>query len=506
VRVTKIKLQNLQEEMINVMLSQMLRGQDNEISPLARVIHQQTEGNLFFILELLRSLQNDDLLLFNCTEKSWSWNEQDIRFTFQQTTVGELVTDRIFQLPKDAQDLLKVAACLGTKLNVKILGHVLGITVERYLEMAADAGLLLLKDPAGYEFAHDGIREATYNLIPADDRACFHLDVGRALKRLELEEWESYIFVVLGQLEKGGSLIQGWQERSEVAALCLRGGTIAVRSSSFKTASRYFLFGVKLLDDRSWRDEYNMCMELYSCATEIAYCNGHFESLDSLVECAIRKSRTFRDTLRVRTCQVYSLGGRNLSSEAVVKGLFVLQELGETFPKKANRLDWFTAFRKTWRSFRRKSPESILRLPFMCNQDKLAAMQMMNLLFSFSFTNLPFLAPLITCRMVDLTLEYGLCAISSPAMVMFAALLIRWGQRIDEGCRCGRLAFAIYDKFGEKAWWGRLCAGYYSCVSAWTNQVRDDLAGMKNAHRLALETGDIEVRLLQLCIKLWTKF
>jgi predicted ATPase len=443
---------------------------------------------------MLESLQDDGLLKYNRAEENWSWNEQDICLTFQQTTVVELVTDKIFQLPKEAQDMLKVAACLGSKLNIELLSHALSMSVESFLEMAADIGLLLLRGtPKRYEFAHDGIREATYNLIPVDSRASFHLDIGRSLKRLDVEQLDAYIFIVIGQLDKARVLIRDRRERNEVAGLCLRGGAYAARSSSFKTAAKYFLFGIEMLDDRSWMDEYEMCLELHNCAAEVEYCNGHFESLDSLVKSVIAKARSFPDTLRVCACQVYSLGGRNLMSDAIIKGLAVLKKLGVSFPRNPGRFDVMTALRRTRKSIRKFKPEDILTLSLMRDQNKLAAMQMMNLLFLYAFSCQSLLAPLMVCRMVDLTLDHGLCAISSCGLSLFAGLLIGFERRMDEGFLYGELAFELYHKFDEKAWLARLYAGYYAFVSGWKQPFSNILEPLKEAHRVALATGDIEV-------------
>ena len=50
-------------------------------------------------------------------------------------------------------------------------------------------------------------------------------------------------------------------------------------------------------------------------------------------------------------------------------------------------------------------------------------LQMMNIMFLYAYIAVPSLAPLIAVRMVKLTLEYGLCDVSSVGFVTFAMLL-----------------------------------------------------------------------------------
>jgi hypothetical protein len=79
------------------------------------------------------------------------------------------------------------------------------------------------------------------------------------------------------------------------------------------------------------------------------------------------------------------------------------------------------------------------------------------------------------------------------------------GNDIDKGYRLGLLAFAIYDKFHVKSWLARLSAAFYSSVHGWKKPFIESLEPLKYAHRVALETGDVEFGLFTGSVDLWLR-
>jgi predicted ATPase len=64
----------------------------------------------------------------------------------------------------------------------------------------------------------------------------------------------------------------------------------------------------------------------------------------------------------------------------------------------------------------------------------------------------------------------------------------------------------VYEKFDNKAWLGRVSAWFYGSVSLWKKPVRMIFEPLKNAHRVALETGDIDFAMLNANVYCWESF
>jgi predicted ATPase len=123
-------------------------------------------------------------------------------------------------------------------------------------------------------------------------------------------------------------------------------------------------------------------------------------------------------------------------------------------------------------------------------------MQIMNIVFTGAFFHKPMLAPLLAMRMVQLSLEHGLCAVSSVAFSVYGMLLVSKKWNVHEGTRMGDLSFKILDRFQAKAWIPRVHAAFYGFIHGWTRPHQLVFEPLLRGYRVGLETGDIEVRRL----------
>eukprot|EP00934_Nitzschia_sp_Nitz4_P004331 Nitzschia sp. Nitz4//scaffold11_size288233//98799//101975//NITZ4_000759-RA/size288233-processed-gene-0.154-mRNA-1//1//CDS//3329534029//4321//frame0 len=507
---TEIPLDNLAPRAVDEMVAEIFSVvQPSQIKPLTDIIYRQTLGNVFYIREFLRYLQEEDLLTFDEMGMEWVWDERKIQMKISFRRPVELMTVRIAKLPKATREVLEVAACLGSTLDEKLLNRISPRPVFSHLQRAAARGLLQYNEAKEiYTFSHDIVQEAAYKMISYQERGAFHLAIGRELWKSfdNIEDLERHIFIILGQIREGADLITYQEERNDVAALCLRAGELAICSSSFQTASEYLLMGVSLLGETCWQDEYELSLELCNAAAEVQYCIANFDNVEKLAAEIFQNTRWFPDTLRAHSIHVYSLGSRGHMLKAIERGLEVLSHLGEKFPTKQSPNTIAVAVKRTKWLLRGKSSEALLRMPLMDNPEKIAAMQMMNIIFLYAYIAVPTLAPLVATRMVKLTLEYGLCDVSSVGFVTFAMLLCGSGADMDEGFRCGEIALRIYKKFDNKAWFGRVSAWFYGSVYLWRKPVRTIFEPIKTAHRVALETGDIDFAMLNANIYCWESF
>jgi predicted ATPase len=113
--------------------------------------------------------------------------------------------------------------------------------VQSCLSLATARGLLARDESTGtFVFSHEGIQQASYNLIAEVSKRSFHLKIGRKLTRkLHDKALESHLFVVARQLMLGDSSVTENEEVAVLASLYLRAGEKAVEQSNFETALLY---------------------------------------------------------------------------------------------------------------------------------------------------------------------------------------------------------------------------------------------------------------------------
>ena len=145
-----------------------------------RALHAETEGNPFFIEEILRHLQDTGVSPHEA-------RAADLARVGLPEDVREVISRRLERMSEDALESLRVAAVIGREFDAALLEQVVGLDEDRFLaglEEALAAGLIdEAPRPQGrYVFAHTLIRETLYEGMSRPRRARIHRRVGLAVE------------------------------------------------------------------------------------------------------------------------------------------------------------------------------------------------------------------------------------------------------------------------------------------------------------------------------------
>ncbi|HEX8135284.1 MAG TPA: BTAD domain-containing putative transcriptional regulator, partial [Actinomycetes bacterium] len=148
---------------------------------LVRAVHQRTEGNPFFVTELLQLLQSEGGLQ---ADHALAAAQRKI-----PVGVRDVLRRRLARLPEQTNAVLLVAAVAGRDFDLDLVGAVTGLDEERALEAveaAVVAGLVVEDDQAvgRYQFAHALVAETLYEQLSRARRARLHARVAQTLVSL----------------------------------------------------------------------------------------------------------------------------------------------------------------------------------------------------------------------------------------------------------------------------------------------------------------------------------
>lgn len=422
---TEMRLSNLNKEEVHTMLCELFGVTSDLADPLTNLVWEQSKGNIFFILEYLRLLHKDDIIR-RVDNDQWNWEGEEIRLEEKKyTSTDNLIVAQISELSEQDRENLKIASCLGSRLDTEILGHLMANPLSSCFLEASKKGLLVFDQISNaWKFSHDLIQETVFQSIPVDEREGYHYRIGRKLWRtLDMDEIDHFIFIVVGQLVLALSLMTDSKERIAVAKLCLHAGKRAAELSNFHTARIYIMHGISFLGTRSWRDDYDLCISLYNAAAEVSYAAGHVDLVHELVQEVLLNARCFDDTIRAQTMSVFSYGSNGEPKKATQTSIRLLKSLGEIFPARPTPLHVLLQMRRISKRLNGKTTESILRLPEMCDPRKIAAMQILNLSYIYAIMTSRDLAALLAFRIVSLTLDYGINDVSCLGFGVLATVL-----------------------------------------------------------------------------------
>jgi tetratricopeptide (TPR) repeat protein len=175
-RMHLMKLERLSQEQIND-LSYAMLGEVGRRPQVTSFLHQETEGNVFFLVEVVRAL----------AEEAGQLSEIGHKTLPERVLAGgvrALIQRRLAQIPEWARPLLQLAAIIGRGLNVRLLRTLAPeLDLERWLLACADAAVLEVHEQ-NWRFVHDKLREGVLDDIAEEERPQLHSQIATALEKL----------------------------------------------------------------------------------------------------------------------------------------------------------------------------------------------------------------------------------------------------------------------------------------------------------------------------------
>jgi tetratricopeptide (TPR) repeat protein len=155
---------------------------------VVRAIHEATEGNPFFVDEVVRLLSAEGRLD----------SEAQVLSLRIPDGVRETIRHRLAPLPDRARQLLVCAAVIGREFRLDTLQRVCELEpaeLDGALSEAVDCGVVVERPATigAYGFSHGLIREALYDDLGPQRRGLLHRSVGIALEELYAADLEPHV-------------------------------------------------------------------------------------------------------------------------------------------------------------------------------------------------------------------------------------------------------------------------------------------------------------------------
>ena len=157
---TEIQLQSLDQESIAELAEDIIGRAPS--SSLVTLLWARTQGNPFFVEQILLYLQEHDLLETIGAESSRMLPGD----AYIPTDVRAVLTARLDRLPYDIKDLVQKAAVLGREFETAILAAMVDneIDLASCLATGTIEKIWLNSGPASYVFRHALLRDAAYEM------------------------------------------------------------------------------------------------------------------------------------------------------------------------------------------------------------------------------------------------------------------------------------------------------------------------------------------------------
>jgi hypothetical protein len=288
--VSRLSLNGLDVAGVNELLDGVSgERSDRDPAELAQALWSESNGNPFFLQEILRGLidtghfvQRDGVWTTDLEISQWGIPEG----------IRDAVGRRLSRLSESANTLLSVASVFGTTLDVRVLAEVSGLSVDAALDALDEAtGASLLKETqiGGFEFTHALVRSTLYDELSAPRKATRHREIAESLERQGAADPAVLAF----HLSRSGTVDSRAVEYARVA------GERALEQLGFDQAAAFFGQALEMVEDAGGSEETR-------CALLISL--GNAQRLASIAD--------YRATLLAAADLARSIGSADLLAEA----------------------------------------------------------------------------------------------------------------------------------------------------------------------------------------------
>ena len=182
---TQLRLDPLGGQSADEMLHALL-GADASLQSLKRLIIEKTQGNPFFMEEIVRALVEQGVLVRNGATRL----TKPLTDIHVPPTVHGILASRIDALPASQKDLLQTLAVIGKDFPLNLVRHITASPDDRLEPMlkGLQASEFIYEQPAlgeaEYTFKHALTQEVAYNSVLMERRRLLHERTGEAIEAL----------------------------------------------------------------------------------------------------------------------------------------------------------------------------------------------------------------------------------------------------------------------------------------------------------------------------------
>ncbi len=247
----RISLCRLTLEDVTILIREMA-GMASGGEKFSRRLFQDTEGNPFFIFEVILSLLEEGVLYRD--EHGWSTNLKDFANNYAQLSIPPSMRDviqaRLNRLEEASHQVLEIAAVFRQQFYFT--------TVQRACDKSTDEALdafdrllraQLIKEievgikGSSYDFSHAKIREVTYQQMSGARRQQVHRRVGEALEVEYRNRLDDVVSQLAHHFTAGG-------DREKALKYTIRAGDRARELYANEEALAYYQRSLELTDSK----------------------------------------------------------------------------------------------------------------------------------------------------------------------------------------------------------------------------------------------------------------
>jgi len=493
VSINDIHLSPLDLDDISHLIVDTLKCTSERSLSLSKLAMEYTKGNPLSVNQFLNLLYDENILTFSI-DSGWTWNISKIKAFYETDNFISLMGSRIKMLPDNERNILEIASCIGNTFDIKTLSQIINLQENEIitdLNKIADTGFISASGNM-YKFTHDRIYETVYSLIPKKEKIKNHKRIGEVLLVNSNEKnIHENIFSIVNQLNNGYEQFANENENIKLTELNFKAGMKAMHSIAYESAVKYFTFGLKLLQMDSWEKYYDLTKMITLKNFECQYLLDNLKEAHILFQDIIKNSKTNLEKAELHNLNVTLLMNSGKPGMAIIMGIEGLKLLGVKIHQNPGKHELIKEKIKLKRKLFKQSINKIVTLSEMTDKNKISVMSLLMNLWMPAYSINHNLMHLISMKMVNTSLKYGNCNISSFGYISYSMVMGASEGNFKRGHELGTIALKLNNIFKNNDIRCQLNFMFGAFLAHWRNNAETDIKYLKEAYNFGSESGNV---------------
>lgn len=496
-----LSLLDLEEEEIANILSEKFLWSYDLSYEIAVIMYKKTLGNPYFLNLLLKKCFVENIIFLDYDQELYDCN---IPALFELELSGNVIDNLIARfdlLDHQQKRVLFIASCINKIFNYDQLsaisdfdGHQLLQTLQALVSNEFIKYYNISENENTYEFCHDEIYTKSQSFF--EDQDTFYL-------RLLKIEYENYQNIPNQQnpvnIYKITSIINQIQHAEEFPqfdllkyTFNLLAGKHSKENTHYNQSLQFYKTALKPFfeDECILQSPSDICAAIIDTA-DLALLNDDQDFLDTLINKALTFNPTRIERVKLLEYKMRMQLARNELKESLKTGLFCLKMMNFKLPENPGKKRVIFEYLLTKRHLSHFSEEELKNIKESQDPEKMIIINILLLMSVTAYISHPYLLAIIIFRairmMTDECPPEGVHFFAGYAMILCGTL-----NDIKSGYFYGNLALSLIKKYQSGKDSAKTMFVIYTFIMPWKKHLLHSLNPLLEAHKNALDKGDIE--------------
>ncbi|WP_027398354.1 AAA family ATPase [Anaerovorax odorimutans] len=495
-----IHLDNLNVNDISQIIHKVFNCNNDEVYNLAKIIHEKTLGNPFYIIEFLKYCNAKKLIYYNISEKKWMCNELDIKKSKISDNVVVFLIGKIKTLPEATRELILIAACIGNRFDIKILSAISGKSLKKInedLKPAIDSEMIyvlgkneLNSEKVEFLFCHDKFQQAAYLALEEEKKKLIYRSIANYYETTEGLTNNANLFLVAELYSKLLGNIDN-EELIKIINIFLKAAKAARVTSAYDIAKKYLELIINILP-QSLKNDDSFIQLLYTEYHLVLFSLADFEEVDKIYYKIEKITKNPLEMVDACCVQLISLSNRSRYTEAFVLGISLLKKLGVIYPENDIEVVIKKEVEKFYLYLQDGSIKKLEKKEMLSDEKDKAIAKLLNRITAASVFFNPLASFWTVLVSVNLMVEKGVTNLSLENLATIALALVPLKNDYYTGYQLSKKLISILEQKGFKEELNRIYHTHSLLNCHWYEPLETAVLYAHKAYKGNVENGEFE--------------